>query len=76
MFYIIFSDMIRGELRHTMELVMPVSYTHTQGEKTLRLEGGCCHVVPDSREARAKLTSTHQFELRWGQQLLLVTGIC
>ena len=51
-----------------MKLVMPVTYTRTGGENS-RLKSGCCHVFRDSwvsgdlREARAKLTRTHQFRL-------------
>ena len=49
-----------------MKLVIPVTQTHTQGEKTQDRRGGYCHVVRDIgvlREARAQLTGTHQFRL-------------
>ena len=51
-----------------MKLVTPVTHTRTGGENS-RLKNGCCHVFRDIwvlgvlREARAKLTRTHQFRL-------------
>ena len=45
-----------------MKLDMPVTHTHSGGENP-RLKSVCCHVYRDIgvlREARAKLTRTHQ----------------